>query len=126
MKSAAPAATPSAPSSDSGPSFLTTTVSPDAPASTPDAAAPSAQPDAMAPASTGVAGPAGGFRGELAEKLAKRRQAVQKQIDDDFDAPDLSATPEDEMVEEPVESTSSELKTDLEDELRSAFSKLKG
>lgn len=112
---------------DSSPSFLTSTVDPNAkpstPASTPMEAV---QLDAVAPASSdGVAGPTGGFRGELAEKLARRRQKVQQQIDDDFDDPDLAS---DEVVieEEPVESTSSELKTDLEDELRSAFSKLKG
>ena len=63
--------------------------------------------------------------GELAEKLANRRQKVQQQIEDDFDAPDLAIEPaeEAEVVED---SASSELKTDLEDELRSAFSKLKG
>ncbi len=132
----APAATSpvAAPASSSGPSFLSTTVSPSAPkpaAATPAAAPVSTmggppQPDAVAPASAGVAGPAGGFRGELAEKLARRRQKVQKQIDDDFDAPDLEVQPDSQMGEEaPAESTSSELKLDLEDELRSAFSKLK-
>ena len=120
----APAAAP-----DSGPSFLTGVVSPDAP---PAATSPggATQPDAVAPASMessgGVAGPAGGFRGELAEKLANRRQKVAQQIEDDFDAPDLVTEPGEEVEEAAEESTSSELKLDLEDELRSAFSKLKG
>jgi hypothetical protein len=121
----APAKTPAAASTtDSGPSFLTGTVNPDAPAATSPGA--TDQPDAMAPTSTGggVAGPGGGFRGELAEKLAKRRQKVTQQIEEDFEGADLVAEPgEEEVVEE---STSSELKLDLEDELRSAFSKLKG
>jgi hypothetical protein len=125
LKKAPEAAATSAPAdSASGPSFLTSTVDPNAQTTAPSSTA-GIQPDAVAPASAGVAGPAGGFRGELAEKLAKRRQKVQKQIDDDFDAPDLSTIEEDEMIEEPAESTSSELKTDLEDELRNAFSKLK-
>ncbi|NHK30152.1 MAG: hypothetical protein FK730_02285 [Asgard group archaeon] len=121
-----PAAT--SPSSDSGPSFLTSTVDPNAQPSTPSSAMlGTAQPDAVAPVSegSGIAGPAGGFRGELAEKLARRRQKVQQQIEDDFDSPDLSKD-EEEIIEEPADSASSELKTDLEDELRSAFSKLKG
>jgi hypothetical protein len=126
----APASQPAAssPSADSGPSFLTSTVDPNAQPSAPSSAMMGAtQPDAVAPVSegSGIAGPAGGFRGELAEKLARRRQKVQKQIDDDFDSPDLSKE-EQEIIEEPAESASSELKTDLEDELRSAFSKLKG
>lgn len=121
-----PATTPAA-TSDSGPSFLTGVVNPDAPAETSPGGA--IQPDAAAPTSMGtsggVAGPGGGFRGELAEKLARRRQKVSQQIEDDFDAPDLALEPGEEAeVEE--ESTSSELKGDLEDELRSAFSKLKG
>ncbi len=131
------ATTPAAPSpsSSDGPSFLTGVVNPDERAGTtpggvstaggPSAVAPDAvTPDAVAPASAGgIAGPAGGFRGELAEKLARRRQMVQQQLEDDFDAPDLAATPDEEVVEE---TTSSELKLDLEDELRSAFSKIKG
>jgi hypothetical protein len=124
----APASQPAAstPSSNSGPSFLTSTVDPNAQPSTPSSTMGTVQPDAVAPVSegSGIAGPAGGFRGELAEKLARRRQKVQQQIDDDFDSPDLSK--DEEAIEEPVESASSELKTDLEDELRSAFSKLKG
>ena len=60
-------------STSSGPAFLTGTVN--ATPTTPDAVAPSAaQPDAVAPASAGIAGPAGGFKGELAEKLERRRQ----------------------------------------------------
>ncbi len=123
------AATPAAPSpsSSDGPSFLTGIVNPEArTGTTPGGVSTAGGPDAVAPASAGgIAGPAGGFRGELAEKLARRRQMVQKQLDDDFDASDLAATPgeEAEVVEE---STSSELKLNLEDELRSAFSKIKG
>jgi hypothetical protein len=123
----APTTTPAA-TSDSGPSFLTGVVNPDAPAETSLGGA--VQPDAAAPASMGtgggVAGPGGGFRGELAEKLARRRQKVSQQIEDDFDAPDLALEPGEEAEEVEEESTSSELKGDLEDELRSAFSKLKG
>ncbi|MHA1557862.1 MAG: hypothetical protein ACTSPM_13125, partial [Candidatus Heimdallarchaeota archaeon] len=131
-----PAASPAA--NGSGPSFLTGVVSPNAkqaspstvstvegPASAPDAVAPVSAGgvtiDAAAPASAtggGIAGPRGGFKGELAEKLARRRAKVQQQLEDDFDAP------EEVIVEE--EGPSSELKTDLEDELRNAFSKLKG
>ncbi|HUT81786.1 MAG TPA: hypothetical protein VMZ29_11340 [Candidatus Bathyarchaeia archaeon] len=125
------APTATTPSSSSGPSFLTSTVSQDT--TTPTVAStvsnesmPSAvEPDASAPASLGegggIAGPAGGFRGELAEKLARRRQKVQEQLDDDFSG----LKSEDSSTEE-EESTSSELKLDLEDELRNAFSKLKG
>lgn len=111
-------------STGSGPAFLTGTVNATPTAGTPDAIAPStAQPDAVAPASAGIAGPAGGFRGELAEKLERRRQRVQQQLEDDFESPDLQPDISDE--EEEDESASSELKLDLEDELRSAFSKLK-
>ena len=123
----APAQTTPATTSDSGPSFLTGVTKPNAQPETSPVVV--TQPDAVAPASTetsgGVAAPGGGFRGELAEKLANRRQKVQQQIEDDFDAPDLAIEPaeEAEVVED---SASSELKTDLEDELRSAFSKLKG
>lgn len=125
----APTKTAPAAATDSGPSFLTGVVSPDAPAGTsPPGGA--TQPDAVAPAamgpSGGVAAPGGGFRGELAEKLANRRQKVAQQIEDDFDAPDLATEPGEEVEEAAEESTSSELKLDLEDELRSAFSKLKG
>ncbi|HUU77703.1 MAG TPA: hypothetical protein VMX55_05115 [candidate division Zixibacteria bacterium] len=119
-------------SNASGPSFLTGTVNPDAVTTNASSGPVSTMggppaPDAVAP-STGVAGPGGGFRGELAEKLARRRQKVQQQIEDDFDSPDLAATQdEEEMTDEVVEeSTSSELKLDLEDELKNAFSKLKG
>ncbi len=126
----APASTPtSAPSSSSGPSFLTNTVSqnasPSATTMPADDTIPSAtEPDAVAPASSGggIAGPTGGFRGELAEKLARRRQKVQEQLDDDF----TGVKSEGSSDEEEEESTSSELKLDLEDELRNAFSKLKG
>ncbi|NPE07026.1 MAG: hypothetical protein GNW80_01985 [Asgard group archaeon] len=124
----APTKTTPAAATDSGPSFLTGVVNPDAPAATSPSGA--TQPDAVAPtsmgASGGVAGPGGGFRGELAEKLANRRQKVAQQIEDDFDAPDLATEPGEEEEEVVEESTSSELKLDLEDELRSAFSKLKG
>ncbi len=124
----APTPTPEA-STSSGPSFLTGVVNPESrPETITDEGI---QPDAMAPAtmgsSGGIAGPGGGFRGELAEKLAKRRQKVTQQIEDDFDASDLSADSGEEGEEGEVEeTTSSELKMDLEDELRSAFSKLKG
>jgi len=131
-----PAASPAA--NGSGPSFLTV-VSPNAkqaspstvstvggPTSTPDAVAPVSAGgvtiDAAAPtpsAGGGIAGPRGGFKGELAEKLARRREKVQQQLEDDFDAPE-------EVEVEEEEGPSSELKTDLEDELRNAFSKLKG
>ncbi|NHJ85078.1 MAG: hypothetical protein FK734_06425 [Asgard group archaeon] len=109
----------------SGPSFLTGVVNPEAKV-TPDAVAPTtAQPEAMAPSTGGgVAGPTGGFRGELAEKLERRRQKVQQQLDDDYESADILDDVEEEEVAE--ESTSSELKSDLEDELRNAFSKLKG
>ena len=125
----APTKTAPVASTDSGPSFLTGVVNPDAPAATsPPGGA--IQPDAVAPAamgpSGGVAAPGGGFRGELAEKLANRRQKVAQQIEDDFDAPDLATEPGEEVEEAAEESASSELKLDLEDELRSAFSKLKG
>ncbi|MHA1221021.1 MAG: hypothetical protein ACTSQB_04740 [Candidatus Heimdallarchaeota archaeon] len=131
---AKPAAQPVAQpaSSSSGPSFLTSTVNASAPkpATAPTSGGLSPTPDAAAPVSTeggpGVAGPRGGFRGELAEKLARRRQKVQKQIDDDFDSPDLEITSDDDLQDTEEESASSELKVDLEDELRSAFSKLKG
>lgn len=124
--------------SGSSPSFLTSTVNntpqpaTPGPSATATPSAASAQPDAVAPApSGGVGAPAGGFRGELAEKLARRRRKVQEQIDQDFDAPDLGieaapvAAPTAAAVD-PEDSTSSELKLDLEDELRNAFSKLKG
>ncbi len=125
----APTKTAPVATSDSGPSFLTGVVSPDAPAATSPGGA--TQPDAVAPASMGASGggiaaPGGGFRGELAEKLANRRQKVAQQIEDDFDAPDLAVEPGEEVEEAVEDSTSSELKLDLEDELRSAFSKLKG
>ncbi|MCG3252265.1 MAG: hypothetical protein KAX09_00335 [Candidatus Heimdallarchaeota archaeon] len=125
----APAKTAPAAASDSGPSFLTGVVEPDAPAATSPSV--TTQPDAVAPASMGssgggIAAPGGGFRGELAEKLANRRQKVAQQIEDDFDAPDLAVEPGEEEEEAVEDSTSSELKLDLEDELRSAFSKLKG
>lgn len=123
----APAKTASAAAPDSGPSFLTGVVNPDAPAETSPGGA--IQPDAVAPtmetSGGGIAAPGGGFRGELAEKLANRRQKVAQQIEDDFDAPDLAVEPGEE-VEVVEDSASSELKLDLEDELRSAFSKLKG
>ncbi|MCF2142251.1 MAG: hypothetical protein K9W42_00935 [Candidatus Heimdallarchaeota archaeon] len=114
----------------SGPSFLTTTVSPSAPgkAATPTPAAsptPQTTVDAAAPTGGGgIAGPTGGFRGELAEKLAKRRKKVQEQLESDFEGADLAASPAPQEAAE--ESTSSELKVDLEEELRNAFSKLKG
>lgn len=127
----APKKTASPAANGSGPSFLTGVVSPDARQTSPSTASTAGGPaitiDAAAPASTGgegIAGPRGGFKGELAEKLARRRAKVQQQLEDDFDAPDLSETPEEEIIEE--EAPSSELKTDLEDELRNAFSKLKG
>jgi len=121
---------PSAGGGGSGPSFLTATVSPGAPSNatpTPASSSPTPQPasgEPAAPADGGMAGPRGGFRGELAEKLAKRRKKVQEQLESDFEGGDLAAKPsEPEVVEE---STSSELKVDLEEELRNAFSKLKG
>ena len=117
----------------SNPSFLTNIVNPEEKASTTASDLP--QVDAMAPtglgSGTGIGAPGGGFRGELAEKLARRLQKVEKQIDDDFDAPDLSKIEKESKIEEGEEeaskdSTSNELKTDLEVELRNAFSKLKG
>lgn len=120
------------PANSSGPSFLTGTVSNSETASPAgQETAPTATPDAVAPTPSGggagIAGPAGGFKGELAEKLARRRQKVQQQLEDDYEAPDLATTPEEgEHFVEAEESTSSELKGDLEDELRNAFSKLKG
>ena len=120
----APAAV--APTGDgSSPAFLTGTVNETA-ATTPVASATpgTVQPDAVAPTSAGIAGPAGGFKSELAEKLARRSKIVQQQLDDDFESPDLQLGLGEGEEEE--ESASSELKLDLEDELRSAFSKLKG
>jgi hypothetical protein len=60
--------------------------------------------------------------------MARRRKIVDQQLASDFDAPDLSRSEDidEAMEEEETDSTSSELKTDLEDELRNAFSKLKG
>ncbi len=113
-----PTASPAA--NGSGPSFLTGVVSPNARQAAPTSTSGGVTIDAAAPTPTsgGIAGPRGGFKGELAEKLARRRAKVQQQLEDDFDAP------EEVIVEE--EGPSSELKTDLEDELRNAFSKLKG
>ncbi len=99
----APTKTPAA--SGAGPSFLTGVVNPNTSQASPstvsttgatiDASAPVSAGgvtiDASAPVSAGggIAGPRGGFKGELAEKLARRRAKVQQQLDDDFDAKNM-------------------------------------